>query len=170
MYQCTVLIIKYCFAHITLMVVLIKFALSLSIYIYANSPKQVNYMYLETACLIELRSFRQRVVSPTVSSPTSRVDSPTCRFANCQFANANVLIISITLEILQIGNTLGMNFRYIHLKRKHNCLCFCESYFKFITTVFPKIQIIYRIDNLEFPTHYFDFHLLTTSVNAKYYY
>ena len=89
MYQCTVLIIKYCFAHITLMVVLIKFALSLSIYIYANSPKQVNYMYLETACLIELRSFRQRVVSPTVSSPTSRVDSPTCRFANCQFAFIN---------------------------------------------------------------------------------
>ena len=28
-------------------------------------------------CLFELRSFRQRVVSPTTRSPTSQVDSPT---------------------------------------------------------------------------------------------
>ena len=30
--------------------------------------------------------------------------------------------------------------------------------------------IMYILTTLEFPTHYFDFHLLTTSVNAKYYY
>ena len=29
---------------------------------------------------------------------------------------------------------------------------------------------MYILTTLEFPTHYFDFHLLTTSVNAKYYY
>ena len=34
-------------------------------------------LYTELTSLKELRSFRQRVVSPTVSSPTSRVDSPT---------------------------------------------------------------------------------------------
>ena len=30
--------------------------------------------------------------------------------------------------------------------------------------------IMYILTTLEFPTHYFDFHLMTTSVNAKYYY
>ena len=30
--------------------------------------------------------------------------------------------------------------------------------------------IMYILTTLEFPTHNFDFHLLTTSVNAKYYY
>ena len=30
--------------------------------------------------------------------------------------------------------------------------------------------IMYILTTLEFPTHYFNFHLLTTSVNAKYYY
>ena len=30
--------------------------------------------------------------------------------------------------------------------------------------------IMYIFTTLEFPTHYSDFHLLTTSVNAKYYY
>ena len=29
--------------------------------------------------------------------------------------------------------------------------------------------IMYILTTLEFATHYFDFHLLTTSVNAKYY-
>ena len=29
---------------------------------------------------------------------------------------------------------------------------------------------MYILTTLEFPTHNFDFHLLTTSVNAKYYY
>ena len=29
---------------------------------------------------------------------------------------------------------------------------------------------MYIFTTLEFPTHYSDFHLLTTSVNAKYYY
>ena len=29
---------------------------------------------------------------------------------------------------------------------------------------------MYILTTLEFPTHYFNFHLLTTSVNAKYYY
>jgi hypothetical protein len=33
----------------------------------------------ERGSSLELRSFRQRVVSPTVSSPTSRIDSPTSR-------------------------------------------------------------------------------------------
>ena len=28
--------------------------------------------------------------------------------------------------------------------------------------------IMYILTTLEFPTHYFEFHLLTTSVNAKY--
>ena len=30
--------------------------------------------------------------------------------------------------------------------------------------------IMYILTTLEFPTHYFDIHLLRTSVNAKYYY
>ena len=30
--------------------------------------------------------------------------------------------------------------------------------------------IMYILTTLEFPTHYFHFHLLRTSVNAKYYY
>ena len=30
--------------------------------------------------------------------------------------------------------------------------------------------IMYILTTLKFPTHNFDFHLLTTSVNAKYYY
>ena len=29
---------------------------------------------------------------------------------------------------------------------------------------------MYILTTLKFPTHFFDFHLLTTSVNAKYYY
>ena len=29
---------------------------------------------------------------------------------------------------------------------------------------------MYILTTLEFPTHYFDFHLMTTNVNAKYYY
>ena len=31
------------------------------------------------------------------------------------------------------------------------------------------LWIMCILTTLEFPTHYFDFHLLTTSVNAKYY-
>ena len=37
----------------------------------------------------------------------------------------------------------------------------------------PLIKILATpliLTTLKFPTHYFDFHLLTTSVNAKYYY
>ena len=122
------------------------------------------------------RSFRQRVVSPTVSSPTSRVDSPTflchilgqfanvfnrsynmfadnlipvwsvyrCKSVNIPFEHILRIYIFLTrtywfLFFNNFGNTLGMNFRYIHLKRKHHFWCFCESHFKFITTVFPKI-------------------------------
>ena len=32
------------------------------------------------------------------------------------------------------------------------------------------VLIMYILTTLEFPTHNFNFHLLTTSVNAKYYY
>ena len=33
-----------------------------------------------------------------------------------------------------------------------------------------RVLIMYIFTTLEFPTHKFDFHPLTTSVNAKYYY
>ena len=33
-----------------------------------------------------------------------------------------------------------------------------------------KTHIMYTFTTLEFPTHNIDFHLLTASVNAKYYY
>ena len=33
-----------------------------------------------------------------------------------------------------------------------------------------QVIIMYILTTLEFPTHNFDLHLLTTSVNAKYYY
>ena len=40
----------------------------------------------------------------------------------------------------------------------------------FFATVLGLGLIMYILTTLEFPTHNFDFHLLTTSVNAKYYY
>ena len=52
--------------------------------------------------IIELQSFRQRVVSPTVSSPTSLVDSPTSRgqFANdvSRSVRQHVFILSRKVE------------------------------------------------------------------------
>ena len=40
----------------------------------------------------------------------------------------------------------------------------------FITTGPGLGLIMYILTTLQFPTHYFDFHLMTKSVNTKYYY
>ena len=43
----------------------------------------------------------------------------------------------------------------------------CEKY---NSKAFGSYNVYLKLTTLEFPTHNFDFHLLTTSENAKYYY
>ena len=61
------------------------------------------------------RSFRLRVVSPTVCLPTSRVDSPTSNMA-VRLPLAYVLMLSLT----QI-------YRRVNIPRSKNQVCVCEN-------------------------------------------
>jgi hypothetical protein len=49
---------------------------------FTHCKMRLFFTYVCILALYGIRSFRQRVVSPTVSSPTSRVDSPTFRVAS----------------------------------------------------------------------------------------
>ena len=66
----------------------------------------------------------------------------------------------LTMAIANIKQVAPLDVKHI-LNRSACQAIFCS--------IFCLRLIMYILTTLEFPTHYFDFHLLTTSVNAKYY-
>ena len=67
--------------------------------------KEAWELYRISSGLIELRSFRLRVVSPTVCSPTVRVDSPTSHMSVCLRVKTCVTTVdSSTLCAIALGS------------------------------------------------------------------